>query len=108
MNQLRYRSIADQLNVIEEQLRYLGFWQDVRPSSEQLVSELPFCHDTLEFPQWLQFVFLERMRLLIDAQAPLPAACGITPYAQEFFKGSERKVQTLLGHLSEIDRLLSE
>ena len=107
MKARRYELIVDQLAGIELQLRQLGFWQDTRPSSEQLASVLPFCCDTLDFPQWLQFVFLEKMRFLLEAEGPLPSVCGIAPYSQEYFEGLERQDQTLLAHLAEIDKLLS-
>lgn len=108
MNAGRLEAIAVQLDGIEQQLRHLGFWQSVRPSKEQLASVLPFCHDTLVFPQWLQFVFLEKMRQLIESRSSLPTVCGIAPYAEAYFQGSGRRIETLLAHLAEIDKLLSD
>ena len=40
---------------IEAQLRQMGLWQAVPPSPEALASSQPFCIDTLDFSQWLQF-----------------------------------------------------
>lgn len=62
---------------------------------------------TLDFPQWLQFIFLPRMQALIEYAARLPTACAIAPYAEEYFR-HDPDVQTLLAHLAEIDTLLAD
>lgn len=73
---------------------------------QDLNSSLPFCHDTLRFEQWLQFIFLPKMQMLIDANASLPDNCAIAPYAEEYFRQAAG-IDRLLAHLSEIDRILS-
>ena len=92
---------------IEVELRRLDYWQESPPSAEELSSTLPFCHDTLAFPQWLQFIFLQRMRILLYESSPLPINCAITPYAEEYFKQLDVDTQTLLALLTGIDKLLS-
>lgn len=104
----KYQQIAELLFDVEIQLRQLNYWQDALPSVEALSSELPFSHDILAFPQWLQFIFLPRMHELIEYAAPLPTACAIAPYAEEYFKRGDANVQTLLAHLTEIDTLLTD
>ena len=49
--------IVDALNALELGLRELGLWSDARPKAEHLASTMPFCYDTLELEQWLQFIF---------------------------------------------------
>ena len=63
--------------------------------------------DTLSFPQWLQFIFLPTIYHLIDQQQPLPEKCGITPMAEEYFRGSKLGIGPLLTALEAVDRLLS-
>lgn len=99
---------ADLLLELEAELRRLGLWEAVRPSDEALASPLPFCCDTLSFPQWLQFVFLERMKSLIKASGPLPGRCGIVPMAEEWFAGSEIETGRLLRLLRDFDKLLTQ
>lgn len=74
------KSIQHLINALELRLREIGLWAEVRPSSEALSSTMPFCYDTLELEAWLQFVFIGRMRELIEQGDPLPNSCGITPY----------------------------
>jgi len=104
----RIRRLASWLAQLEAELRRLGLWAATPPPEKALASRLPFCCDTLTFPQWLQFVFLERMRRLVASGAPLPRACGIAPMAEEWFAGSATDTERLLDILRNIDDLLSE
>ena len=99
--------IAEVLIDIEAQLRQLGLWDRIPPSSEALASEQPFCVDTLSLPQWLQFVFLPTLYQMLEDEQPLPERCGIAPMAEEYFRGSELPAGALIGSLEKIDDLLS-
>lgn len=99
--------ILSQLMALEERLQQLGLWQTEAPSAEALASVEPFCVDTLNFVQWLQFVFVPKMRLLLERQIPLPSSCQIAPMAQEYFKGLGLAVDELMGVICELDLLLS-
>ncbi|QFT53850.1 YqcC family protein [Microbulbifer sp. THAF38] len=95
-----YFEVADQLLQLEAELRRMALWQEEAPTAEALASTEPFCVDTLTLPQWLQFIFLPRMRQLIEGEMPLPQQCGIAPIAEEFFKdrgGAETLVIILKG-----------
>ena len=100
--------IAAVLIDIEAQLRQLGQWDKLPPSEEALASNQPFCVDTLTLPQWLQFVFLPTMYRLLDEGEPLPDRCGITPMAEEYFRGTGLPSADLIGALVQVDKLLSE
>ena len=53
--------IAAQLIDLEAGLRQLDLWSDEPPTAEALESEQPFAMDSLEFEEWLQFIFLRRI-----------------------------------------------
>lgn len=99
--------VAEVLIDIEAQLRQLGLWDKIPPSTEALASTQPFCVDTLTLPQWLQFVFLPTIYRMLEEQQALPERCGIAPMAEEFFKGSGLAVDELVHSLEEVDQLLS-
>lgn len=101
-----YAEVAEHLLEIEAELRRLAFWEEHPPSRATLTSPLPFCHDTLKLTQWLQFVFLVRMKALIEKGAPLPTECEIAPYAEEYFRAAE-ETERLQEILADIDRLLT-
>ncbi|MBB1517605.1 YqcC family protein [Aquipseudomonas guryensis] len=102
----RLPAVAEQLLLIERELRVLGWWADTPPSAEALASREPFCVDTLSFEAWLQWIFLPRMKSLLEASAPLPNVSGIRPMAEEAYRGRERQALALLTALGNFDRLI--
>lgn len=99
--------VADCLLGIEIELRKLDMWAAERPPVEAFDSTEPFCIDTLAFTQWIQFVFLERMKFIVENGHPLPRVSGIAPMAQEYFRGLPESGQGLIQALEAIDQLLS-
>ena len=99
--------VAEVLIDIEAQLRQLGLWDKIPPSSEALASTEPFCVDTLSLPQWLQFIFLPTIYDMLEQGQALPERCSITPMADEFFRGTGLATGDLLQALQAIDQLLS-
>jgi uncharacterized protein YqcC (DUF446 family) len=105
----RFLKIADQLLLIERELRIQGWWDDESPSEEALSSVEPFSVDTLDFEQWLQWIFLPRMKLILEQGLPLPSASGIQEMAEMVFasrnvQGKDRQLQVLL---KEFDLLIT-
>ncbi len=99
--------VADSLLQIEVELRRLGAWEAEPPPREAFQSDKPFCLDTMEFTQWLQFVFVERMKVLIENGHPLPSVSGIAPMAEEHFRGRPETGHGLIRELERMDKLLS-
>jgi uncharacterized protein YqcC (DUF446 family) len=95
------------LALLEQELRRMGLWEAVPPPLAALSSVLPFCVDTLEFTQWLQWILLPRLHAVLDAGAALPARCGIAPMAEEALRGLEPDPDGLVELLRQLDRLLS-
>lgn len=103
----RRHHIADLLLAIEQEMRRINLWESVAPPPQDLASTLPFCHDTLEFTQWLQWVFLARMRALLESGAALPTACDIHPLAEHSFLELPQDTTQLLELIAQIDRVIS-
>lgn len=102
----RLPALADQLLLIERELRRLGWWSSAAPALERLSSVEPFCVDTLAFEEWLQWVFLPRMKQIIERQAPLPTSCAILPMAEVAWAQQGERGVVLLRLLGEFDRLI--
>lgn len=93
---------------IEQHLRHLHCWDQQAPSAEALASTLPFAADSLEFCQWLQWVFIPRIHSLL-AQRNLPSmVCGIAPMAQEWVKIRGIQAYDLIKTLEAMDAALSQ
>lgn len=102
----RFPKIADQLLLIERELRTQGWWDEVQPSVEALSSVEPFSVDTLDFEQWLQWIFLPRMKLILESDSALPQASGILAMAEVAYAQRGEEVAGLLAALGEFDRLI--
>ena len=96
------------LDELEAELREQGFWSDVPPSPEALASAQPFAVDTLTLPEWLQWIYLQRLRALIEAELPLPTGAQVKPYADEALKFEKRSTQQLLVIIDRIDGCLGK
>ncbi len=105
--EINYRQTQQLLDDLESELRRLGLWQATPPSKQALASNEPFCVDTLELSQWLQFVFIPKMHQLIVLAMPLPTAISVLPMAEEAYLGSSMDVKRLLGTIGQLDTLLS-
>jgi len=106
--QVKYlEQVTEGLLQIEMALRQLDMWALEPPAEEAFRSSQPFFLDTMDFAQWLQFVFLERMKVLVEAGRPLPTVSGMTAMAEECFRGQYEAVGPLLQALEDMDRLLS-
>jgi uncharacterized protein YqcC (DUF446 family) len=102
----RVPAIAQQLLLIERELRLQGWWDEQPPSDQALASQQPFCVDTLAFEQWLQWIFLPRMKYLLESGAALPEACGIQPMAEQVYGERSEQAQVLIRLLGEFDQLI--
>lgn len=99
--------IADILLEVEANLRINGKWDEISPGSSALSSKQPFCMDTLAFEQWLQWIFLPRMKITLEETKPLPAQSSIFVYAQECLHENDPSTGSLLKLIKKFDELIS-
>lgn len=98
--------IADVLLEVEAHLRTNGHWDKDIPPAGALTSTEPFCVDTLRFEQWLQWIFLPRMKTILEQAHPLPAKSGIYEYAQDYFPKGDVQAPNLLRLIKRFDELI--
>ncbi|MCO7521231.1 MULTISPECIES: YqcC family protein [unclassified Pseudomonas] len=106
MMEQRILDIADQLLLIEQELKVQGWWSEVAPSAEALASVEPFAVDRMSFEQWLQWIFLPRMRLILEHGHPLPNASGILVMAETVFVDRPEQSRELRRLLATFDQLI--
>lgn len=102
----RHQQIAELLLDLEAVMRNLGLWSQSRPELRALASREPFCVDTLSFDEWLQFVFIERMQVMVEEEQALPCKSEIVPMAEEAFR-NRRYPKSLIDVLQSIDNVLT-
>ena len=95
------------LTAMEQELKALKLWEGLPPSPEAMASTTPFCMDTLRLSQWLQWIFIPRMRAIIDHGAPLPVGANMKPYAEEAFAVDRVQSAKLLDIIGQFDQLMS-
>ena len=75
--------IIQLLDELSDTLKVHQLWSNTPPNTAAFASTAPFCYDTMRFEQWLQFVFIIKMKQLIAANQPLPKGAYITPMAEQ-------------------------
>ena len=96
--------LAELLRQLEGQLHKHQLWQQTMPSPQALQSVEPFAIDTLHPHEWLQWIFIARMRVLVESNQPLPRGFSIEPYFSEAWK-QEPQYAELLVTIRTIDEL---
>ena len=75
MNALEH--MHELLAALELALLEAGWWGDASPDDAALASIEPFCVDTLRFSEWLQWVYIPKMRAYMAAHGELPERSGL-------------------------------
>ncbi|WP_411706173.1 YqcC family protein [Edaphovirga cremea] len=100
--------VRQSLLEIEQEMRDLSLWQSLPPEPKSFESVEPFCVDTMNAEQWLQWVLIPRMHALLDQNAPLPTRFAITPYFEMAFNGVLTGQENLMAALQRLDDLLNK
>ncbi len=99
--------IADVILEIEANLRTSGKWDACQPPNKLLASTQPFCIDTLTFEQWLQWIFLPRMKQILEQQQSLPTRSNIHDYAEDYFHKNDPNTASILSLIKRFDDLIA-
>ena len=99
-----YHQTQAYLTQLTALLKQHQLWQSEPIDPSALNSTVPFCHDTMAFEQWLQFVFIEKMQLLVSRAQPLPTNFAIAPMAELMLaqKNGATEVTQLLAQLDQL------
>lgn len=99
--------VADLMLELEKELRQHELWVDESPSLEQQMSTEPFACDVMPLQQWLQWIFLPRMKAIVESDADVPHACNISAYAEETLAKLEQDTTSVVNIIRQIDEVLS-
>jgi uncharacterized protein YqcC (DUF446 family) len=102
-----HNRIADVLLEVEATLRVTDKWDRNVPGNDALASQEPFCMDTLKFEQWLQWIFLPRMKDTLEQARPLPRESGIFNYAEDCLHKNDPCRTKILALIKHFDELIS-
>ncbi|WP_341503477.1 YqcC family protein [Gallaecimonas sp. GXIMD4217] len=102
----RIVTVLAKLEAIEMEMQVQGLWSDEEPAEEALASTQPFCVDTLAFEQWVQFVMLPKLKVMVQ-QGQAPSNISVCPMAEESWKEHGERLDPLLDLFADVDELLS-
>ena len=91
------------LDQLETEMRQQALWQGSPPPRQAFESSVPFFADRMAFTEWLQWVFVARMRAIIEGGHPLPENCQIAPMAEECLRGMQVDTRRITLILTELD-----
>lgn len=103
----REEQLRQQLLRVETTLRQHQLWQSTSPDASAFTSTQPFCMDTLEPYEWLQWVLIPRLHALLDAGADLPGAFAVAPYYEIALEAKHPGREAVLAVLLELDALFA-
>jgi len=106
VNRQRLKQSTNQLlTELTLQLKQQGLRQEREPNLDDLASTAPFCCDTLTFEQWLQFVFIPKIQVMIMKESSLPKNIALKPMAEVSFNYLGGASIELINILADIDQL---
>lgn len=97
-----HEAVAEQVDAIEAEMRRIGIWQERPLDPRQLRFTRAFAADTMAFQQWLQFVFIPRVREVVAARGAFPARSMVAAQAVREFDGFD-EASDLIGLLTRFD-----
>lgn len=100
-------SVRELLDDVQRVMTKAGVWQSMPPAPEKMMSVEPFSIDTLSFTEWLQWVYVARLRAIIDANGQLPSGAQVHPYAIEALKANSQSIPELLELIEKLDQVLA-
>ncbi|MCW9709668.1 YqcC family protein [Avibacterium sp. 21-586] len=101
-----YEKAKYQLEQLQRIMQELALWQATPPEATAFDSVEPFCIDTMNAHEWLQWVFIPRMYAIIESNASLPHKMAIVPYIEEALKEKDTvEIQRLIEPLRAIEEI---
>jgi uncharacterized protein YqcC (DUF446 family) len=100
----QYDAVAAKLAAIKQAMRANGMWQAQPLEPEQYEFRQAFGADTMTFSQWLQFVLVPRVELVLSARGTFPSSSSVGTKAIREFDGDPRadELVTLLGEFDQL------
>ena len=102
----KYTLVQAKLDAIENEMKRIGLWQAQPLSKAQYDFHQAFAMDTMTFSQWLQFIFIPRVRSIIESEGQFPNSSSVGVMAVREFDGLDKAAQ-LTSMLSEFDALFA-
>lgn len=103
-----HQEIAKKADEIEAELKGIGYWQAGPLPPERAKFKEAFATDTMAFSEWLQHVFLPRVReCLKTGEFPASSHVAVQAIREYMMWGNEPETERLIDLLKEFDALFN-
>jgi uncharacterized protein YqcC (DUF446 family) len=99
-----YAIVQKKIDAIEAEMKRIGYWQSEPLDPGQYGFQRAFAMDTMTFSQWLQFIFIPRVKEIVAIAGEFPRRSMVGAQAVREFDGAP-EASDLVGLLSEFDAL---
>lgn len=103
----RFDRIAESIAGIESEMKRIGYWSAELLTGQAYEFKAAFAMDTMAFSQWLQFLFIPRVRQILDERGSFPGESMVGVQAAREFDGDEN-ADRLVRLLSKFDDFFQE
>lgn len=101
-----HETVAEAIDRIETELKRIGYWREEPLPPEMYQFTQAFAMDTMPFSYWLQFIFIPRVRSIIEEKGQFPRASMVAAQAVREFDGVP-ETSELISALSDFDALFA-
>ncbi len=102
-----YSQVSSAIAGIEAEMKVIGLWSADPLPKEAYDFQKAFAMDTMAFSQWLQFVFVPRVREILEAHGEFPGRSMVGTQAMREFDGFP-EASRLVSLLAEFDALFNK
>ncbi len=102
-----YAVVQQRIDEIEAELKRIGLWRNTPLDSPQYAFTKAFGMDTMSFSQWLQFIFIPRVREIVAQRGQFPSQSQVGAQAVREFDGYS-EADHLVWLLNQFDALFDQ
>ncbi|CAA0083991.1 Uncharacterised protein [BD1-7 clade bacterium] len=95
------------LDRVQFELESLLLWGAEPPAPACLASQVPFAADCMAFHEWLQWIFLARLRAMLGGAGILPQGSDVASMAEVWQQVQGVDAVELIRNLKSVDRYLN-
>jgi uncharacterized protein YqcC (DUF446 family) len=102
-----HQQVEEKLNAVEAEMKRVGLWEIEKPTPDKFEDMGAFGTKTMAFEQWLRWVFIERVRGILDERGEFPRGSQVSQQAHREWQmwGSADEFVPLIERLREFDAL---
>ena len=99
-----YEAVERGIGEVEDRMKAIGWWREEPLPPAMYDFKQAFAMDTMPYAYWLQFIFIPRVRSIIETRGEFPPSSSVGTQAIREFDGLD-EASGLVNSLCEFDAL---